>query len=182
MYWIVRKLLLKFYYGLRGKKYSVPNGCISSGIGENLIIEDGVSFGGNVFLFSTAPIIIGEQTMIAYGVIIHTSTHDYNFHPMRRYRIDRPVSIGKHVWIGAGAIILPGVKIDDYAIVGAGSVVTAHVPEGAIVVGNPARIVKYRGKEVYENTGDVSKVQAEIIEQTYLDDNNLCKNKHAVNY
>ena len=115
-------------------------------IGPNTKIGKNVSFGGNVFLFKTAPITIGDNTMIAYNVVVHTSTHDYNQHPMWNYRIDRPVEIGNHVWIGVGAIILPGVKIADYAVVGAGSVVTAHIPRGAIVAGNPARIIKYRNR------------------------------------
>ena len=52
----------------------------------------------------------------------------------------KPVRIGRNVWIGSGAIILPGVTVGDGAIIGAGSVVTRDVPEGATVVGNPARV------------------------------------------
>ncbi len=121
------RLLKQISFGLRGKKYKVPRGAISSYDGSNLSIGKNVSFGGNVFLFGTAEIPIGDDTMIAYGVIIHTSTHDYTVHPMRAIRIDRPVSIGKHVWIGTGAIILPGVKIGDYAVIGAGSVVNQNI-------------------------------------------------------
>ena len=52
----------------------------------------------------------------------------------------RPVRIGANVWIGGGAILLPGVTIGDDAIIGAGSVVTRDVPSGATVIGNPARL------------------------------------------
>ena len=52
----------------------------------------------------------------------------------------RPIHIGRNVWIGGGAIILPGVNIGDDALIGAGSVVTHDVPAGAIAYGNPARV------------------------------------------
>lgn len=55
-----------------------------------------------------------------------------------------PVSIGNDVWVGCNAIILKGVRINQDAIVGAGAVVTKDVPAYAIVVGNPAKVVKYR--------------------------------------
>lgn len=54
----------------------------------------------------------------------------------------RPVDIGRNVWIGAGALILPGVTVGDEALIGAGSVVTRDVPAGAAVAGNPARIMR----------------------------------------
>jgi maltose O-acetyltransferase len=53
----------------------------------------------------------------------------------------RPIAIGANVWIGGGALVLPGVTIGDGAIVGAGAVVTRDVPRGSTVVGNPARVV-----------------------------------------
>ncbi|MBU0673199.1 MAG: acyltransferase [Proteobacteria bacterium] len=56
------------------------------------------------------------------------------------------IIIGSGAWIGAGAIILQGVEIGDGAVVGAGSVVCKNVPPQAVVVGNPARIIKYRGE------------------------------------
>ena len=128
---------------------------IINGDKKNIIIGKSVSFGGNVTLFGTASITIGDHSMIALNVVIHTSTHDYNCHPMWIKRIDRPVKIGKHVWIGAGAIILPGVKIGDFAVVGAGSVVTKHVPLGAIVAGNPARLIKYRDSKIFMNKEEI---------------------------
>ena len=60
---------------------------------------------------------------------------------MEGWEGSKPIRIGSNVWIGGGAIILPGVNIGDDAIVGAGAVVTKDVPKGATVVGNPARII-----------------------------------------
>jgi acetyltransferase-like isoleucine patch superfamily enzyme len=90
-------------------------------------------------------------------------------------RIDRPIYIGKHVWIGAGAIILPGVKIEDYAVVGAGSIVTANVPKGAIVAGNPARIIKFRNIDKIKNIQNIPDypIGSSITKKSFLD--KICK-------
>lgn len=129
---IIDKILVKF------KPKTISRFPPNVKIGKNTSIAE------NVFMFRTAPITIGEHTMIAYNVTIHTSTHDYHNHPMWIERIDRPVEIGQHVWIGTGAILLSGVKIGDYAVIGAGAIVNKNVPRGAIVVGNPARIINFR--------------------------------------
>ena len=151
------------------KKNGKPDGVTS--FGKNVTVGKEVSFGGNVFLFKTAPITIGDHTMIAYNVTIHTSTHNYNKHPMRSERIDRPVKIGKHVWIGTGAIILPGVIIEDYAVVGAGAIVTKNVPEGAVVAGNPAKIIKFRDmKNINFNTKILDNQIGNIIKGDFINE------------
>jgi maltose O-acetyltransferase len=111
---------------------------------EYVRVGERVTFGGNVTLHATTRIVIGSDTMIARGVTIVTATHDHNNHPMWLERVDRPIEIGNHVWIGVNAILLPGVRVGDFAVIGAGAVVTAHVPQAAIVVGSPARIVGFR--------------------------------------
>ena len=73
---------------------------------------------------------------------------------------DEPVTIGKNCWIGTRCLILPGVTIHDGAVVGAGSVVTKDVPPLAIVAGNPARVIKYRNIDVYQ---ELSNNQQQII-------------------
>jgi maltose O-acetyltransferase len=74
-------------------------------------------------------------------VQIYTATHPLDA-ALRRTGIEgaRPVRIGHNVWIGGGAIVLPGVTVGDDAVIGAGSVVTRDVPPGAVVVGNPAKV------------------------------------------
>ncbi len=115
-----------------------PEGVSLSSTNKNFHIGSDVSFGNEVLLMGAGKIEIGNGTMIAAGVIIHTSTHDYNVHPMRSKRIDLDVKIGQHVWIGTGAIICPGSVVRDYSVVGAGCVVVAEVKEGEIVGGVPA--------------------------------------------
>lgn len=169
--------------GIIERKVEVVKAINTKYIGTNLIedndlvsIGERVSFGGNVLLYGTAPIEIGDDTMVAYHAIFHTSTHDYTDHPMWTKRIDRPIKVGKHVWIGTRAIILAGVIIGDYAVVAAGSVVNANVPKGAIVGGNPARILKYREKEMYlKEQAIYERDEAIITPLSYL--KNDCKLK-----
>ena len=104
-------------------------------LGKNVFINSGCRFqdqGG---------ITIGDNALIGHNVVIATLNHDMN-PETRGSLIPSPVKIGNRVWIGSGAIILPGVTIGDNAIIGAGSVVTKDVPENAVAVGNPARVVK----------------------------------------
>lgn len=143
-------------------------------VGENksgIIIGNHVSFGGNVFIHADAQVEIGDNTMIAYGCKIHSSTHNYNDHPMWYKRIDRPIRIGKHVWIGTGAIILGGVIVEDYAVIGAGSVITKNVPAGAIIIGNPAKIFKFRDPNTYFKPQTISDPkEAMIVKGFFLND------------
>lgn len=105
-----------------------------------------ISLGPRAFLnfgcviLDVVAVTIGAGTQIGPGVQILTADHPRD--PAQRARMlefGRPVGIGANVWIGGGALILPGVTIGDDAIVGAGSVVTRDVPAGATVMGNPAR-------------------------------------------
>jgi maltose O-acetyltransferase len=115
--------------------------------GYNIRMGDGVFLNFNCVILDVCEVMIGERTQIAPGVQILTADHPRD--PRQRARgleFGRPVRIGRNAWIGAGALILPGVTIGDDALVGAGSVVTRDVPAGATVVGNPARVLE-RGRE-----------------------------------
>ncbi len=136
---------------------------------DNLELGENVSFGGEVYLHADAPISIGEGTMIGYGSVLHTSTHDYHDNPMWSKRIDKPIKIGKHVWIGTRAIILSGVIIEDFAMIGAGSVISKNVPKGAIVAGNPAKILKFRTEESINKGFAIKNLNdCQIIKQGFI--------------
>lgn len=132
---------------------------------NDISIGENVSFGGNVYLHADGLIEIGNNTMIGYNSTIHTSTHNYNDHPMWAKRIDKPIKIGNHVWIGANVFIHGGVIIEDYAVIGAGSVITKNVPKFAIVAGNPAKIIKMRNKDVITDPVIINNKQATIIKE-----------------
>lgn len=148
---ILKKIVKKKYLKNSDPSITIP-GTIIHGEPQNVKIGKYVSFGGNVILFANASIEIGDHTMIAMNTVFHTSTHDHNNHPMWLHRIDKPIKVGSHVWIGTNAIILPGVIIEDYAVIGAGAIVTANVPSGAIAVGNPAKIIRYRNIDSIKGT------------------------------
>jgi maltose O-acetyltransferase len=108
--------------------------------GRNLALGDGVYMNAGCVVLDTAPVSIGRNTMLGPAVHIYCADHAHGLEERRR-GLERalPVSIGEDVWIGGGAILLPGVTVGDGAIVGAGAVVTRDVAAGARVVGSPAR-------------------------------------------
>jgi maltose O-acetyltransferase len=110
--------------------------------GSNIHLGKNVFLNYNCVILDVVRVTIGEETRIGPNVQIYTADHPRD-PAVRRSGLESgvPVTIGSNVWIGGGAIILPGVTIGDDAIVGAGSVVTRDVPAGATVAGNPARVV-----------------------------------------
>jgi maltose O-acetyltransferase len=100
-----------------------------------------VNFG--LVCLDVAPVTIGDDTMIGPGVQLLTATHPLDA-DLRREKLEgsQPIVIGRNVWIGGGAIVLPGVTIGDDVVVGAGSVVTKDLPAGVVAVGSPARAIE----------------------------------------
>jgi maltose O-acetyltransferase len=97
----------------------------------------------DLIVLDVARVDIGEDAWIGPGVQILTATHPVEPGP-RRAKVEgaRPIALGANVWLGGGAIVLPGVTIGDDTVVGAGAVVTRDLPAGVVAVGNPARIVR----------------------------------------
>ncbi len=127
-------------------------------IGENCYIEPPLhaNWGGahchfgkcvyanfNLTLVDDSHIYVGDYTMIAPNVVIATAGH-----PIlpelreKQYQFNMPVHIGRNCWIGAGALIMPGVTIGDNTVIGAGSVVTKDIPANVVAVGNPCRVLR----------------------------------------
>ncbi len=131
-------------------------------IGEGCYIEPPLhtNFGGrhchfgknvyanfNLTLVDDTHIFVGDNTMFAPGVVVATAAHPIL--PELREKglqYNVPVTIGKNCWIGAGAIILPGVTIGDNTVIGAGSVVTKDIPANVVAVGNPCRVLRKIGE------------------------------------
>jgi maltose O-acetyltransferase len=108
--------------------------------GFNIHLGTGVFFNFNCVLLDVAPIHIGDRTQIGPAVQIYAADHPRDPEIRRSgLELGRPIRIGADVWIGGGAILLPGITVGDNAIIGAGSIVTKDVPANTTVLGNPAR-------------------------------------------
>lgn len=156
---IIRSLLLKFKY--RNHQFNVGEHCNFLGFKtcitkpENLFLGNWVNIGPNAYIDSKgAKVIIDDFVIIAPYCKIFSRSHNYDSEDLRALPFDNrmvcgDIHIGRFVWIGENAIILPGVTIGEGAVVAAGAVVTKDVPPCAVVGGNPAKVIKYRNKEKY---------------------------------
>ena len=112
-----------------------------------------VHFGKNVYanfnltIVDDTHVYVGDYTMFAPNVTVATAAHPI-LPELREqaYQYNASVRIGKNCWIGAGAVILPGVTIGDNTVVGAGSVVTKDLPANVVAVGNPCRVLRPIGE------------------------------------
>lgn len=112
----------------------IHGACVSSTkIGKDVFVNS------NILLMARGGITIEDHVRIAANVQLISNNHDpYDLAILTC----KPVVIKESAWIGAGATILPGVCVGKHAIVGASAVVTKDVPDYAVVVGNPARVIK----------------------------------------
>lgn len=131
-------------------------------IGERCYIEPPLrtNFGGrhvhfgndvyanfNLTLVDDTHIYVGDNTMFGPNVTVATAGHPILPELREKmYQYNMPVHIGKNCWIGAGALILPGVTIGDNTVIGAGSVVTKDIPANSVAVGNPCRVLRPIGE------------------------------------
>ena len=110
--------------------------------GTNIQLGEKVFFNFNCVVLDVCEVRIGARTLFGPAVQIYTATHPLDAELRKTRELGKPVTIGSDVWVGGGAIILPGVTIGDRAVIGAGSVVTKDVPAGDLAVGNPCRVVR----------------------------------------
>lgn len=136
-----QEILKKLLGGIGKDCYIEPP--IRANWGKNTYLGDGVYVNFNLTLVDDTDIHIGNNVLIGPNVIIDTGTHPIN--PIIRKKqaqYNLPVYIEENVWIGAGSIILPGVRIGKNSVIGAGSVVTKDIPENVVAVGNPCRVLR----------------------------------------
>ena len=132
-------LMKELFYNQIGENTIVNNGLIVV-LPKNVTIGSGVSIMNGALMMAAGGITIEDKVLIAANVKLITNNHD----PYERDILTcRPILIKEGAWVGAGATILPGVTVGKYAIVGSDSVVTKDIPDYAVAVGTPAKVIKY---------------------------------------
>jgi len=143
-----RQELLKKMFAEIGENCYIEPPFHSNWGGKNVHFGNSVYANFNLTLVDDCDIFVGNNVMFAPNVTVATATHPIN--PVLRSKqaqYNLPVHIGNNVWIGTGAIILPGVSIGDNTVIGAGSVVTKDIPANVVAVGNPCKVLR----EINEN-------------------------------
>jgi maltose O-acetyltransferase len=110
--------------------------------GVNIELGERVYFNFNCIILDVCPVSIGDYCYFGPAVQILTAMHPLDAKLRRKLEYGKPVSIGSDVWVGAGALILPGVSIGSESVIGAGSVVARDIPDRVIAVGNPCRVIR----------------------------------------
>lgn len=155
---ITREILYDFNNSRPSEEYKRKNILkkILGSIGENVIVippltllrGNKVSIGDNSYINSNLNLIddytinIGKYCLIAPNVTITTTGHPIDPELRKTKMYSFPVNIGDNVWIGIGAIILPGISIGKNTVIGAGSVVTKDIPEDVVAFGNPCKVIR----------------------------------------
>ena len=130
-----------------------------------------VHFGNNIYAnfnltcVDDTHIYVGDCTMFGPNVTVATAGHPIL--PSLRehgYQYNAPVKIGRNCWIGAGAVILPGVTVGDNVVIGAGSVVTKDIPSDVVAVGNPCKILRKVGEKDREFYFKNRRIDYSVIE------------------
>ena len=137
----IRRELLKQIFGRGGDTVWMqpPFFC---DYGTNIEVGDRVFFNFNCTVLDVCRVTIGEYSQFGSGVQILTPLHPLSAGLRQKQEYGAPVSIGSDVWVGSGAIILPGVTIGSRTVIGAGSVVTRDLPADVLAVGNPCRVIR----------------------------------------
>jgi galactoside O-acetyltransferase len=111
--------------------------------GRHVHFGKGIYANFNLTMVDDTHIYVGDYTLFGPNVTVATAGHPILPELREKtYQYNFPVHIGRNCWIGAGAIIVPGVTVGDNVVIGAGSVVTKDIPSNVVAVGNPCRVLR----------------------------------------
>lgn len=136
-----------------GKSVFLGRGTILSCKDGDIVLGDHVNIGFHSEIFSGSSVTVGRHGLFAAYTYLVGGGHEFERTDravLEQPRSSRGISLGENVWLGAGAKVLDGVRIGSNVVVGAGAVVTEDIPEGAVAVGIPARVVRRRNAGLAE--------------------------------
>ncbi|RAP53320.1 MAG: acetyltransferase, partial [Methanosphaera sp. rholeuAM270] len=137
-----RTLQLEKMLGSMGKNVTIENNFHCDN-GKNIFVGDNFLANYNVTILDVNTVHIGNEVMIGPNTLITTVGHPINPKGRRKHMgVTSPVTIGNDVWIGGNVTVLPGVKIGNNVVIGAGAVVNRDIPDNSLAVGVPAKVVK----------------------------------------
>ena len=140
--------LLDLMFAKVGKNCYIQPPFYANWGGAHVYLGDNVYANFSLTLVDDANIYIGDNVMLAPNVTIATAGHPVNVELRSKLmQFNADVHIEKNVWVGAGAVILPGVTIGENSVIGAGSVVTKDIPANVVAVGNPCRVIRQIGEK-----------------------------------
>jgi maltose O-acetyltransferase len=136
-----RRAILKQLFGKGGDSVWMQPPFVCD-YGSNIELGERVFFNFNCVVLDVCLVRIGDYSLFGPAVQIYTPMHPLNAELRRREEFGKPVEIGSDVWVGGGALILPGVRIGSRSVIGAGSVVTRDIPDDVFAAGNPCRVIR----------------------------------------
>lgn len=138
-----RDKVLRELFGSAGKDLSIKPGFFCD-LGINIHVGDGFLTNYHVTILDMAPVSIGNNVWFGPNVGLYAVVHPMEAAGRQKMQaIAKPIKIGDSVWIGSNSVVLMGVSIGNNAVIGAGSVVAHDIPDNAVAVGNPARVIRY---------------------------------------
>lgn len=138
-----RSLMLKEMFAEIGEKCYIEPPLHANWGGKNVHFGNNVYANYNLTIVDDTDVYVGDNVKFGPNVVLSAGTHP--IHPILRSKqaqYNVSIFIGNNVWIGAGSIILPGVRIGDNTVIGAGSVVTKDIPANVVAVGSPCKILR----------------------------------------
>lgn len=161
-----RQELMKKMFAEVGKNCYIEPPFHANWGGAHIHLGDFVYTNFNFTAVDDSHIYIGSYTMIGPNVTVATAGHPILPELREKaYQYNMPVHIGKNCWIGAGALIMPGVTIGDNSVIGAGSVVTKDIPSNVVAYGNPCRVAREINDHDREYYFKDRKISPEIFEE-----------------
>lgn len=139
---VARDAAARELFGPCGAELDVQPG-FQCDVGTNITCGNRCTFNFGVSILDGAPVTFGNNCMVGPGCVISTTGHPLSAAGRRqREAFSKPIVFGDDVWLGANVCVMPGVRIGNNVVVGAGAVVTHDIPSNSLAMGVPARIVR----------------------------------------